>query len=117
MVLCKKCDAKCCRYFALHIDTPRKKHDFENIRWYLAHKGVTIFVEKRKWYLEIANECRYLKGDHKCGIYDKRPLICREHSTKTCEHVFDKFEHDYIFNSLEKFDKYLDKRLHRRNKK
>ena len=46
-VLCKYCTAKCCRYFALPIDTPTTWHDFDNLRWYLAHGRCAIFVESQ----------------------------------------------------------------------
>jgi Fe-S-cluster containining protein len=116
MTPCATCDAKCCRYFALQIDTPRSKKDFETLRWYIAHKKVKIFVEKRKWYLEIMNECRYLKN-HRCSIYEKRPLICREHSTSDCEYVAEDFGHDMIFASMEELDKYIAERFSRKKKK
>lgn len=108
---CKKCDARCCKYFALQIDTPKAKDEFENIRWYIAHKGVSIYVDKRKWFMEIKNKCAFLGDDNKCTIYDKRPLICREHSTKDCEFIAGDFEHDHVFNKVKEFDEYLDNRF------
>jgi uncharacterized protein len=54
---CRECEAKCCKYFALQIDTPKRKSDFENIRWYLAHENVSVFVDKRKWFLNVDNKC------------------------------------------------------------
>ncbi len=44
-VLCEYCTAKCCRYFALPIDRPKKRKDFEFIRWYLVHDRASMFVE------------------------------------------------------------------------
>ena len=44
-VLCEHCTAKCCRYFALPIETPTKRDDFNNIRWYLLHGRAAVFVE------------------------------------------------------------------------
>jgi len=111
MTPCRKCEAKCCKYFAFQIDTPKNKSDFENIRWYLAHKGVKVFIEKRKWFMDIANPCRYLSKKHTCGIYAKRPLICREHSPLDCERTPGKFEHDYVFKNMKEFDRYLKKRF------
>src|SRR4051794_4770830 len=45
--LCDKCAALCCRYFALPIDNPKSAHDYDNVRWYLMHENVVVFVEKR----------------------------------------------------------------------
>jgi len=111
MTPCTDCSAECCKYFALEIDTPRTKQEFENIRWYLAHKHVAVFVDKRKWFLEINNTCQYLEKGNKCGIYDKRPLVCREHDPATCEYLHDEFGHSHFFSNLENFDKYLKKRF------
>ena len=115
---CKKCEAKCCRYFALQIDTPRSKQDFENIRWFIAHKGVSVYVEKKKWFLQISSNCHYLTKTHMCRIYDKRPLICREHDIYSCEHVAaGGFEHDLEFKTLKQFDAYLAERFKKKTKK
>ena len=45
-VLCEYCTAKCCRYFALPIETPTTKEDFEFIRWYLLHERATVFTDE-----------------------------------------------------------------------
>ena len=111
---CKDCGGKCCKYFALQIDTPRGKRDFENLRWYLAHKDVCIYVEKRKWFLEIKNPCRYLTEDHKCSIYSDRPLICREHSAYDCEKEFNDFSFDLVFHDIKELDKYLQERFRKK---
>jgi uncharacterized protein len=111
---CQTCESKCCRYFALQIDTPRAKDDFENIRWFLCHEDVAVFIEKKKWYLEIKTKCRYLTKNNLCGIYDKRPLICREHDNSTCEMAAGHFNHTHSFDSLEEFDRYLVKRFRRK---
>ncbi|MCK5450469.1 MAG: YkgJ family cysteine cluster protein [Candidatus Omnitrophica bacterium] len=117
MVGCHTCESKCCRYFGLEIDTPTVKEEFENIRWYLAHKGVTVFVEKKKWYLEVDSKCQFLTKDRKCGIYENRPLICKEHCPSSCENALGEFDHQHTFKSMAEFDKYLDKRFRRKKKK
>ncbi|MBU1084084.1 MAG: YkgJ family cysteine cluster protein [Candidatus Omnitrophota bacterium] len=111
MLSCKKCEAKCCKYFVLQIDTPKEKDDFENVRWYLAHKEINVFIDKRKWYLEVRNECRYHTKENGCRIYSTRPDICREHSVSTCEFMTGDFEHGKVFTKLEDLDKYLAERF------
>ena len=50
--ICTRCLAKCCRYFMLQIDTPSSKDDFENIRWYLAHRGVSVVIDMEgEWHI------------------------------------------------------------------
>ncbi|MBD3426517.1 MAG: YkgJ family cysteine cluster protein [Candidatus Omnitrophica bacterium] len=111
MTLCTDCGAKCCKYFAMQIDAPKNKNDFENIRWYLAHRDVSVYIDKRRWYLEIKNECEHLTVDHRCAIYEKRPLICQEHDAYTCEKDFDDFGHEHVFHNIDEFDRYLKKRF------
>ena len=113
---CRTCESKCCRYFALQIDTPRSRDDFENIRWYIAHKGVMIYVKNRKWYMDISNKCRFLTKDFKCSIYDKRPLMCREHSPKECERTAGDFGFSHVFHTLKDLDKYIEDRFSRKKK-
>ena len=62
-VLCEHCTAKCCRYFALPIDTPKTWDDFDSIRWYMTHGRVSLFVDEGTWYLMIHADCRYLLDD------------------------------------------------------
>jgi Fe-S-cluster containining protein len=105
--LCEYCTAKCCRYFALPIDTPSERRDLEFIRWYLLHDRATIFVENQDWYLLVYTTCRHLEHDNRCGIYDTRPPICREYSTKNCEYEDDS-TYDRYFERAEQVSEYID---------
>jgi Fe-S-cluster containining protein len=96
-VPCQYCTAKCCRYFALPIEIPTKRSDFDHIRWYMLHGRVAIFVEGQTWYLLIYADCKHIRDDYKCGIYESRPDICRKYSTDECE-----FEDDAVY------DKYFE---------
>ena len=51
--LCAYCAGKCCRYFALPIETPTTWKDFEFIRWYLLHERAAVFLEDGVWYLVV----------------------------------------------------------------
>jgi Fe-S-cluster containining protein len=92
-VLCAHCTAKCCRYFALPIELPETFAEWEYIRWYLLHHGATVFREDDTWYLLVHSECKHLLSDNRCGIYDTRPQICRDYSTKDCE-----YEDDWLYD-------------------
>lgn len=106
-VLCDHCTGKCCRYFALPIETPTKWKDFEFIRWYLLHGGCSIFVEDDAWYLCVHSDCEHLLEDNRCGIYETRPQICRDYSTKDCE--FDDFwTYDMCFETPEQVWEYAE---------
>jgi uncharacterized protein len=93
--LCEHCTAKCCRYFALPIETPTELDDFNNIRWYLLHGRAAVFVEDGDWYLMVYADCKHLLPDNRCGIYEQRPGICRAYTTDDCE-----FEDDALYDQF-----------------
>ena len=106
-VLCEYCTAKCCRYFALPIETPETFEDFEYIRWFLLHDRATVFKEDEDWYLLVHTECRHLQADYRCGIYETRPKICREYSTKDCEYE-DDWTYDFYLETSEQVGEYME---------
>ena len=112
-VLCQHCPAKCCRYFALPIDTPTTRKDFDYIRWYLLHTGATVFTEGASWYLLVYLTCRHLQPDQRCGIYETRPKICREYSADKCEYD-DDWVYDRYFETPEQVEEYAEVVLPRR---
>ena len=105
--LCEYCTAKCCHYFALPIDEPVDRRDFDFIRWYLLHDRASVFVDDNVWYLLVHTTCKHLQDDHRCGIYETRPQICRDYTTDECE-----FEDDWCyeryFETPEQIDEYAD---------
>lgn len=109
-ILCEHCTAVCCRYIALPIDTPSKRRDFDDIRWYLLHDGVSIFVEDGDWYITFTSTCRHLQPDNRCGIYHTRPRICREYSTDACDYHSGDYGWEHHFTCPEHLDEYV--RLH-----
>lgn len=106
-VLCEFCPAKCCRYFALPIETPTELADFEFIRWYLLHGRATVFTEDDDWYLLVHTECKHLQADNRCGIYETRPQICREYSTDNCEYE-DEWTYEHYFETAEQIREYTE---------
>lgn len=106
--LCHKCIGLCCRYVALPIDTPKTRGDFDDIRWYLTHKGVTIFVEKKSWYVSVDNTCRHLSAkDYRCKIYDKRPRICKGYKHVDCELTKGEYDYDLYFTNDRQMEEYM----------
>ena len=97
-VLCKYCTARCCRYFTIHIATPQTWEDFDQIRWYMFHGRVQMFVDAGKWFLLVYGDCQHLLPDNRCGTYETRPEICRKYSTKHCE-----YDNDGLYDQLFEF--------------
>jgi len=94
-ILCSYCTARCCRYFALAIDEASSWDEFDNIRWYMMHGPVSLFVDDGQWYLMVLADCKHLMDDYRCGAYDTRPQICRDYTTDNCEYdndgVYDQY--------------------------
>jgi hypothetical protein len=48
---CSNCNGKCCRYVAVEIDKPTTLKDFENIKWFVCHKNVNVFIDDdNSWF-------------------------------------------------------------------
>ena len=122
---CHRCTARCCKYFALEIDTPqtRKQHDY--IRWYLLHQHVAVWRQSGDWYLEVRTPCRHLKDDNSCGIYHTRPEICREYGwpdkdapgEDPCEYFSVEGGYELFFDSAESFDAWSRPELEKRERR
>jgi len=105
--LCNHCTAKCCKYFALPIETPTTRQDFDYIRWYLLHGDATVFIEDGDWYLLVHTRCKHLRKDHRCGIYATRPQICRDYTIENCEYE-DDYVYDHYFETSEQVEEYVE---------
>ncbi|MHC4885526.1 MAG: YkgJ family cysteine cluster protein [Planctomycetota bacterium] len=107
--LCDRCHAKCCRYYALEIDTPESLDEFEDLRWYMTHGNTVIYVEDETWHLHIENRCEHLNDQFRCMIYEKRPTICRKHKPVDCE-FSEPWAYDLKFTCLEELELYIQAR-------
>jgi len=112
---CKKCDALCCKYFAMEIDKPTTRNDFENIRWYISHQKTSVFIQERKWYLNVKNRCKHLDSNNRCKIYKTRPAICRRLDPEQCEY----HDRDAVreIKTLKQLERYLEEKPIRRKKR
>ena len=106
-ILCQHCAAKCCRYFALPIETPTTWKDFEYLRWYLLHDRATVFIEDDCWYLLVHTRCRHLDENNRCDSYETRPQICRDYSARNCEYE-DDWVYDHYFETPEQVEEYAE---------
>lgn len=110
---CSECGARCCRYVATEIDKPTCKRDFDNLRWYLLHQNVHVFITpENDWYLEFETPCSALGDCGKCLNYGTRPRICREHGEETvteCEFLGEKSPYKMRFSTSGEFERWLDK--------
>ena len=78
------------------------------MRWFLLHDRATVFVDEGTWYLLVHTKCKHL-DDHtnRCDIYENRPDICREYSSKKCEYE-DHYVYDQYFELPEQIEEYAE---------
>jgi Fe-S-cluster containining protein len=73
----------------------------------LLHDRASVFTEDETWYLLVHTDCKHLQPDNLCGIYETRPKICREYSTKNCEYE-DNWVYDRYFETPEQVEEYVE---------
>ena len=110
-LMCRQCQSKCCRYFCFEIDEPEDFEEFENLRWFVLHEGISVHVDEGKWFISIDNKCRNLAEDGRCTDYENRPLICRKYTTDGCDATGGDYEYDELFTTAEQVAKYARKKL------
>jgi len=108
--LCEHCAAACCRYLALPIERPRRARDYDDIRWYLMHEGVSVFVEEGDWYIQFQTRCKNLREDNLCGIYEDRPKICADYEPGSCDYAGGDYQYDQLFTHPKQIEAYYERR-------
>ena len=109
---CDGC-SQCCEYIALEIDEPdlKKKKDVGEIKWYLLHKDVWVFIDNDDtWNIQFNTKCEKLDDKGMCGDYENRPYICRQHSPENCERYGDGDSFKFLFKTKEEFEQWLESR-------
>jgi Fe-S-cluster containining protein len=114
---CENCAGLCCRYFAFPIDTPESRSDYDDIRWFLCHEDIAVYVKDGDWYIEIKNKCRHLSDkDNKCMIYQKRPKVCRGYRHEECDYLEDEYDFDLYFTNDKQMEEYMKVRFDNRTR-
>jgi len=109
-ILCEHCTAACCRYLALPLDKPRTARDYDDIRWYLMHENISVFVEEGDWYIQIQARCKNLRADNMCGVYETRPEICAEYEPGECDYIDGQYGYEMIFTHPSQIEEYYEKK-------
>lgn len=105
-ILCEHCAAACCRYIAIPLDNPANARDYDDVRWYLMHEGITVFVEEGDWYIQYQARCKSLGADNLCRIYDTRPKICQEYGPGSCDYAGGSYGYDHLFTHPKQIEEY-----------
>jgi len=110
---CEGCD-HCCRYMTIEIPKPRSKTDYDNIRWYILHRGVSVYVDwEGSWMVQFDTPCSWLK-DGRCTHYALRPEICRDYDPADCERYGTTAAEKFILRNEKDLERYLAEREERR---
>lgn len=75
----------CCAYFTHQIDGPRSMEDFDLLLWQISHLNTQVYKDSDGWFLLVNNRCQHLLPGGRCGIYETRPQVCRDHTNDDCE--------------------------------
>lgn len=115
--LCNKCGSMCCRYVALPFETPDDQEGFDEVRWFLMHEGVTVFVTEGQWFFSVATPCKHLSPQGRCEVYTRRPRICRDYNDDGCDYQGGDYEYKLFFTHPEQIDAYAAKALAKKKRK
>ncbi|MCB1141069.1 MAG: YkgJ family cysteine cluster protein [Leptospiraceae bacterium] len=104
--ICCKCTG-CCRYVSTVLEKPRNKSTIDHYVWFLLHKNVQIYIDNEgDWNLLFITPCTELQPDGRCGIYETRPVICKEYSPDSCSRVGK--DHTHLFKTPAALLEYLE---------
>ncbi len=103
---CSHCDGKCCKYVVVEIDKPEELSDFENIKWFVSHENVKVFVEDDEWFLEFITPCKFLDKNNRCTNYEKRPQICRDYNVGECT-FYNEYSEEHTFSNPKEVEEYI----------
>lgn len=113
-ILCEHCPAACCRHVALPIDKPVNRRDYDDIRWYLMHQQISVFVEDGDWFVQFQTRCKNLEENNLCGIYETRPEICSEYKGQDCDYGGGSYGYDELFTHAKQLDDYYFRKTGKR---
>lgn len=106
LVCSQQCQGRCCQYIIVKIPAPRSRADHQEIRWWVAHHGVSVHIAQRKWYLQVFTRCGYLTPNNLCGAYEQRPDVCRDYDPSSCEFTGE-LDTEREFTTMDEYDRYL----------
>ena len=112
----KDCRGRCCRYITIPVDTPTCHDDWDEIRWWLGHEGVTISRDEDGGMLQVETRCKNLRGDNACAIYPHHMETCKEYDAAACEFT-GPIDQDFELKSELDLAKYLEGRKLKRGAK
>lgn len=106
---CAGC-SNCCEYLSLEIDKPTTPRDFDQIRWYIIHQNVWVYIDDEgDWYIQFNTPCEKLENN-RCSYYPYRPHICRAYKPAECVRYSEEPAEKFLFKNELDLWKYLSRR-------
>jgi Fe-S-cluster containining protein len=106
---CADCDA-CCKYVSVEIDKPTTKTELEDIKFYLYHKGVSVYIDfDHSWNILYESRCDKLDQNGSCTIYEERPPLCKDFDREDCHEQELDDSHKVSFYAPEDLMRYIKK--------
>jgi len=82
---CVICAAQCCRYLNIVVDKPDGPEEVDYLLWHIFHGASEVYLDwDGDWSVVFHNACKHLAPDNRCGIYERRPTLCRLFSSAGC---------------------------------
>ncbi len=82
---CEVCPAACCAYLNIVVDNPRTPALLNDLLWYIYHQASELYLDvDGDWSVVFHQRCIHLDGKNRCVIYERRPTVCRQFSSKGC---------------------------------
>ncbi len=92
------------------IDPPSTVGRVSTAIWLLYHRTVSIYQSHEgDWFLLLPTECENLRPDGLCGVYENRPLICRDYDVDGCEGTSDESAEKLRFDTAKELVTWLAK--------
>jgi hypothetical protein len=105
----QECGARCCRYLTVEVAHPRRRIDWDEFRWWLAHEGVMISRDEEGWLLHVQTPCKNLGADNACAVYPHHMQTCKDYDASSCEYTAP-LDYDELFREELDLAHYIERR-------
>ncbi|MDJ0785799.1 MAG: YkgJ family cysteine cluster protein [Myxococcota bacterium] len=104
--------SRCCRYVAVEIDKPSTMKEYDHLYWYLYHGGISVFIDwEGDWFIQFETKCDHLTAQGMCGIYERRPAICKDFDWRECEqNVKEEAAEKHLFRNADDFTRWFEEK-------
>lgn len=103
----------CCQGFVIETPVRDGQVNLDVLHWYLVrgqHLGFRVQAtftldgptrDPDAWVIFVPERCSHLQADGRCGIYDTRPVVCREYPPFPSKRADDA---EYLVTGCERYD-------------